>query len=1236
MYSRNPHRSRSKIAACLALGCLAITAFAGFADEPKPNDPKIADIEKQIQELTKKLDELKKLQAGQAAESTGALPQDWTKAFHWRCIGPAAMGGRITAISVYEADPCIYWIATASGGLLKTTNNGTTFEHQFDHEATVSVGDVCVAPSDSNIVWVGTGENNPRNSVSYGDGVYKSTDGGKTWKNMGLQKTFQIGRVVIHPKNPDIVYVGALGRLYGPNPDRGLFKTTDGGKTWEKVLFVDDKTGVIDIAMRPSEPETLLVATWERQRDGYDSHRGEPPSAEGYDGYDPIKKWGPGSGIYKTTDGGKSFKKLSQGLPTSSLGRVGFSWYRTDPKVVYLILDCEKIGMGTPPSRTFLGIQGEDDKGGAKITQITAASPAAKAELKVGDVIKAVDKQAIPTFLQLTEEIRKHKPDDKLVFAVSRGNEMLDITVALGTRPLDEEQRQNPQSAGRLLGAFGSDAEGGGVQVQRVLPESSAAKAGVVEGDIIQELDKKAVGGIRDLFLQLRERKEGDKFTLKVLREGESKELTVTLVGSSSGPQGSSRTRPWGFAYGGQRENVQDQQGPNSHEYGGVYRSSDAGDSWTRINSLNPRPMYFSVLRVDPSDEKYIYVGGISLSRSSDGGKTFKADGGNGVHPDQHALWIDPRDGRHMIVGCDGGFYATYDRMSHWEHLNHMAIGQFYHVAVDNRRPYRVYGGLQDNGSWGGPSHCLAGSGPINEDWISVAGGDGFVCRVDPFDPDVVYFESQDGNMGRRNLRTGERGFIRPRQAPGSTPYRFNWNTPFILSNHNPHLFYCGGNYVFRSVKQGDDCRIFSPEITRTKRGSATAIAESPRNPDILWAGTDDGYLWVTRDGGKQWTNVSEKVGLPGPRWVSSIEPSRFADGRAYVAFDAHRSDDDEPYIYVTEDYGQTWKSLRSNLPIGSTRVCREDIKNPNLLFAGTEFGAWVSVNRGVGWTKLNNNLPTVAVHEFAIHPAAGEVVIATHGRSLWVLDITPLRQMTKEVLAASAHLYEPNTVVRWRSEPSRGSMYGNGSRLYAGENPPTGAQIYFSLTKKAEKASIKIVDIAGKTVRELEAKTEPGFHRVTWDFARVGGRRGGGPGGAMAFGGQGGGGRRGGGGGGGGGGGAQAAPAAPASVAGAPVAPAAPAQAAEGELPQFPQGMEFGGFGGFGQGRGAGIQAGVYRVILTVDGKEYAQNVRIDLDPSMPANWVAPDEEDEEEANKMFEPEEENEKAIKRKIDHD
>jgi photosystem II stability/assembly factor-like uncharacterized protein len=1155
------------LAGILTVGIAILLALprSAPAEEETSRQQQIADIERQIQELTKKLEELKRQSPSQAKPEEG-LPAEWVKQLAWRCIGPAAMAGRIVAFSVYEADPTTYWVATASGGLLKTVNNGTTFEHQFDREATVSIGDVCVAPSDRNIVYVGTGENNPRNSVSYGDGVYKSTDGGKTWKNVGLQKSFQIGRIVVHPKNPDIVYVGALGRLYGPNEERGLFKSTDGGKTWNKILYVDDKTGVIDMILNPADPETLIVATWERQRDGFDSHRGDPPLVDGYDAYDPIKKWGPGSGLHKTTDGGKTWKKLTKGLPTSPMGRIGLDFYRKNPNVLYAIIDCQKIGMGTPPP--FLGIQTQEVKeGGVRVTRVEANRSAAKAGIKTGDVIKAIDKKEIKNPQGLSEALDAHKVGDVLTVQVLRDKETKDISVTLEARP--------PQGT---LG-FQPGMANEGIQVLDVTTNGAADKAGIKPGDVIVAIDKEDVSQSRQVFFRLRSLNAGDKVLLKVKRDKETRDVELTLTPAPEA------NRPHSGMYGGQRENAQHQQGPGSEEYGGIYKSTDCGETWTRINSLNPRPMYFSLVRVDPSDENYLYVGGISLYRSRDGGKTFKPDGDRGVHPDQHALWINPRDGRHILVGCDGGFYVTYDRMEHWDHLNNQAIGQFYHVAVDSKLPYHVYGGLQDNGSWGGPSRSLSGSGPVNDDWIVVSGGDGFVCRVDPYNPDLVYFESQDGNVGRRNLRTGERGTIRPRAQQGLKPYRFNWNTPFILSSHNPRILYSGGNYVFRSVKQGDELKPISPEIARTGRGTATALAESPRNPDVLWAGTDDGNLWITRDGGVKWTNVADKVGLPGPRWVATIEASRYAEGRAYVVFDGHRSDDDEPYVYLTEDFGQTWKSLRGSLPTGSTRVLREDIQNPNLLYLGTEFAAFASIDRGKSWTKINNNLPTVAVHEFAQHPTAGEMVAATHGRSLWVLDVTALRQMTPESLKAKATLFRPNTVVRWRAEPQRGSPYGNGSRNYVGQNPPPGAQLFFALGKKPEKVSLKVLDYAGRTMQEFPVKAEAGLQHVSWNLARAAERRGGGTGG------PGGGGRAGGSGGparaGGGGGGR--------------------AGGQQGGPPQG--GGAFPGGGFFGQT----VPSGTYRVVLTVDGEEFSQPLRIEADPTLPTSVLAADDVEDE-----------------------
>ncbi|MGH9363438.1 MAG: VPS10 domain-containing protein, partial [Thermoanaerobaculia bacterium] len=355
-----------------------------------------------------------------------ALPDSWAKPLHWRCIGPANMGGRITALAVVEDDPSTYWAATASGGLVKTTNNGVTFEHQFDKEATVSVGDVCVAPSNKDVVWVGTGENNPRNSASYGDGVYKSTDGGKSWKNVGLRKSFQIGRIVIHPRDPNVVYVGALGRLYGPSAERGLFKTRDGGESWEKVLFIDERTGVIDLRMHPRDPETLIAASWELQRDGFDSWPGrEVPRPDGYDGYDPIKKWGPGSGLHKTTDGGKTWKKLTRGLPSSNLGRIGLDWYPKDPNFLYAVIDCEDLGKGPEPLPVYLGAVGEDRDGKARLTQVLPGSPAAKAGLLAGDIITHLGEKPIGAFDQVLDQLRGLKPGQKAALKVARGSEAL-------------------------------------------------------------------------------------------------------------------------------------------------------------------------------------------------------------------------------------------------------------------------------------------------------------------------------------------------------------------------------------------------------------------------------------------------------------------------------------------------------------------------------------------------------------------------------------------------------------------------------------------------------------------------------------------------------------------------------------------------------------------------------------------------------------------------------------------
>jgi len=1106
------------------------------------------------------------------------LEPSWLDEIKWRSIGPANMSGRITDIAVHEKDTSLWWVATASGGLLKSTNHGGSFQHQFDREKVVSIGSIATDPNNKEVLWVGTGEINPRNSVSYGNGVYKTVDGGKTFQHLGLDRSYQIARILVDPKNPETVYVGAAGRLYGTNPERGVYKTTDGGKTWQQILFVDDQTGVIDMAMSPTDPNTIVVAMWDRLRDGFDSWPGTVPKPEGVDGYDPIRKWGKGGGIFRTTDGGSNWTKISAGLPPGMTGRIGLDWQSHSPNALFAIIDCEDIGKGPAPFPAYLGLVGNNVDGKAIVTQVMTDSPAAKAGIQVGDALVSVDGTEVAQFDQLLETLRKKKVNQRLNLVLKRGQEdkAFDIlltgrpgtsaqatTVSLGLQGEDKEEKiivqrvsvggsaakagikigdlitkidgqapgpfqslsekiqkkaegdkvqveiqrgeekleitvvlearvgrpggfQTPAQSNVFMGIQGEDAAGGGATLTSITEAGPAEKAGLKSGDIVTKIDGKDIAGYDAMVTEIRTRKADDKLKVTVKRADQSIDVEVTLADRLSG---GSAARPYTYSYFGQSPNVQDQQGADGHKYGGVYKSTDGGATWQRINSLNTRPMYFSVVKVDPSDEKNLYVLGVAQHQSKDGGAIFTEDFGRRVHADGHDLWIDPSDGRHMIIGCDGGIYATHDRGVTWDHINTAAIGQFYHVAISPKQPYWVAGGLQDNGSWAGPAISRSG-GAVNEDWVNLNGGDGFVCRVDPNDPDLFYAESQNGVIVRRNLRTGERGSIRPARADGLS-FRFNWNTPFILSSHNSKIFYSAGNYVFKSLDRGNDLRVISPEITLTQRGSATALSESPRDPNLLYVGTDDGALWVTRDGGTNWKNITSNLKLPSPRWVATIEASKHFKGRVYVCLDGHRSDDDNPYVFVSEDFGDTFTPMHSNLPWGSTRCLREDLVNPNLLYLGTEFAFWVSVDRGQNWTQFNQNLPTVAIHEVAIHPDNGEIVVATHGRSLWACDVSGLRQLKSENIGKEIALFDPVDVTRWRSDPGRGGT----NRSFTGQNPSNGAKLWYSLPNKAEKVVARIENIDGELVNEVTAKAEPGLHLITWDLTQTNRGQGRGPG---------------------------------------------------------------------------------------------------------------------------------------------
>ena len=776
-----------------------------------------------------------------------------------RELGPTTMSGRITNFGVYEAEPRIYYVGTASGGVWKTENGGITMKPVFQYEHLSAIGDVAVNQKNPNDVWVGTGEENSRNSTSWGNGIYHSTDGGKSWQHMGLEKTRHISTILLDPKNPNTIYVGALGHLWGTNPDRGVYKSTDGGKTWNKILFVNDKTGIIEMIMDPRDPNVIYAAAWERFRWPYRWASG-----------------GPSSALYKTTDGGKNWTKLTEGIPKGDIGRIGLSLMASKPDVL------------------------------------------------------------VATFEHATE--------------------------------------------------------------------------------------------------------------------------------------------------------------------GGVYKSSNAGKSWTKLNSINPRPFYFSVPRIDPVDENRIYLPAVNFHYSTDGGKTFGVLQAN-IHVDYHAMWINPKDNNHMIVGEDGGVGQTRDRGVTWEMIDSLPVAQFYAVAADMRKPYWVYGGLQDNGSWGGPTQTRFGF-VGRHDWRFINGGDGFHVQVDPTDWRIVYAESQGGAVARHNIETGERVSIRPRAPQGET-YRFNWSSPIVLSPHNPHTVWFGGNKLFKSVDRGDNWIVASPDLTtndpdkQNSRAGVTpedtgaerhstiiTISESERKAGVVWVGTDDGQIQLTQDDGKTWTNVTDNLPaeVPDFTWVSRVTASRYELGRAYVTLDGHRFNDYNPYVYVTEDFGKSWKKITTGLSEDdSAYVITEGRKNPNLLVLGTERGMYFSLDRGGSWTRFqkDNGFPTVRVDDLLIHPRDLDLIVGTHGRSIWIVPIAALESLTDENLAKDMFICPPKTMY------GLGRTFGSwfeGDRHWKSPNTEPNGDIYFYLKEDAsDRAQVTIQDASGNQLGQLTADGKKGLNRVSW-----------------------------------------------------------------------------------------------------------------------------------------------------------
>ena len=803
------------------------------------------------------------LLAAPAASQTAEQVESILNKIEWRNIGPAIMGGRIDDIAVVESDPKVFWVGTASAGVWKTVNHGITWIPQFQNEEVSSIGSLAVAPSDPSVVWVGTGEPANRQSSSWGNGVYVSNDGGTTWTHKGLEDTHHIGRVLVHPTDPGTVYVAALGHLWGPNEERGVYRTRDGGETWDRVLSGDENTGAVELAMDPESPDILYAALYQRRRRAYGFAGG-----------------GPGSGIHRTTDGGDTWTKLGGGLPEGDTGRIGLNVYRRDPRIVYAIV----------------------------------------------------------------------------------------------------ENRE-----------------------------------------------------------------------------------------------------------------------------GGVFRSEDKGLTWERMSDTNPRPMYYSQIRIDPNNDQRIWVLGTQMYYSQDGGRTFATDWVQRIHVDHHALWIDPADSNHMVLGNDGGIHLSWDRGRSWDFVNTIPLGQFYEIGHDMGTPYMVYGGLQDNGSWGAPSRTFFRQGISNEDWFRIGGGDGFYTEAIPGDPDTVYVESQNGNLRRLNRRTSETKLIRPQPENGGERYRFDWNSPIVISPHDPDTVYYGGNRLFISSDRGDawtrtddltkrldrdelpimDVPVTEDTLSRhdgiSSFGQIVTIAVSSLEEGVIYVGADDGNLQRSRDGGQTWDDLTGNLpGVPDQTYVTRLIASAHAASRVYVTLDGHRNDDYATYAFVSDDYGDSFQSIAGTLPPeAALNVIREHHDNENFLVTGGEFGVYVTLDRGANWHRIRGQIPTVPVDDLAIHPRENDLILGTHGRSIWIADdIAPLTTLDASVFDKDLHLFPVRDAVAWRIYTHKGNT---GHKFFIAENPPEGALLHI-YAKAAGEAEIT-VSAGGDAVRTLKAELEPGLNRVNWDL---------------------------------------------------------------------------------------------------------------------------------------------------------
>lgn len=934
----------------------------------------------------------------------------------WREVGPTATGGRVTDIAVDPNNVHHIFVASAAGGLWETNNNGTTWSCIFENEGTTTIGDIALDPKDVKTIWVGTGESNNQRSSLWGDGVYKTTDGGETWTNMGLKDSHHIGRVVVDSKDSNTVYVAALGHLYSSNEERGLFKTTDGGESWEKVLYVNDKVGVVDCVVDPNNPNIIFAATYERLRRAWN-----------FDGA------GPGSDIYRSKDAGKTWEKLQGGLPVGELGRIGLSICAKDPNIIYAAVSNQNpAAPGSAPAqrRRAEGEEEEFRNEGAELT-----SPGWTGDEPVQEEAKADE--------QDSDDPDADESDDE-----------------------ESDDEKEPNSLATKIGLT-LDLSSGAAKITKV--ESFAARSGIRVGDVLVSAGGFEVSNVENLREFLENIRQGDRVEI-VYKRGDADNQTTTLAAAVA----TQSTRQIG---------------------GEIYRSDDGGDTWKKMNS---RPVggspayYYGQIRVDPQDDQQIYVLSVPVYVSSNGGKDFASNGAPSVHVDHHAFWINPENSNHLMLGNDGGFHISYDKGKTWDYVFNLPLAQFYAITADMQEPYHVYGGLQDNGSWGGPSKG-GGSGVSRSQWYRVGGGDGFYVQVDPEDSDLVISESQFGAISRANRKTGERKSIRPPQSEGSgagaVRDRYNWNSPILMSQHDPRVVYFGGNKLFMSYNRGDDWQTISPDLTtaapekvtgNVPHCTITTIAESAQDKNMLMVGTDDGKVHVTTDRGKSWTDLSGNFPFrPTNWWCSRVEISSKDKKTVFVSFTGYREDDFRPFVFMTKDGGESWTSIASNLPEGCVNVIKQDPRNDKVLYVGTEFSAYVSLNQGESWEELNNGLPRVSVQDLMVHPRDRDLIIGTHGRGIYILEnITPIQEFSQKIEEKPAHLFSIRDYVMI---PRTSATLFAGDRKRVSRDPRPGAWIYYHFNEDVDekKASMTIYDENDKKVADLPVNGKAGLHRT-------------------------------------------------------------------------------------------------------------------------------------------------------------